>query len=442
MLKKVEAVIASTGAKRVTVALSGGADSMCLLHILIRLREANGPEVRAVHINHMIRGLEADRDENFVKDYCEKYAVPIEIYHINIPEISKRENISLELCGRNERYKLFAKFLNDGIVATAHNLTDCEETFLFNLSRGTGLRGLTGIPEFKAGYVRPLLSFTKAEILEYCEENGVPFVSDSTNLSEEYSRNYLRLKVLPLLRQANPAFDRNFLRAMTLLNDDCDYIDSIVTSLLDERRAEGYFYTAGLSAENPAIRSRFVHSAVSELSCGDAEYVHINYITEHLDEGCTVTLPKGDIIEVQNGKLYKRQHSCIDIYPTNPINAEFFSENLFGEYKIKLSVTADRPTFPLPHGVYALDCDKIQSLTIRKRQSGDQIRVAGRNGTKTVRKLMNELKIPASHREIYPVLATDDGVVLLHGAGPEEKYKITSDTKKFLMIEFTEVHNV
>jgi tRNA(Ile)-lysidine synthase len=148
MITKVKKTIAAYNMldrNKVIVALSGGADSMCLLDVLIKLKDELDIQVSAVHINHQIRGEEAYRDENFVRAYCKENNIPLQVFQIDVPEIAVKNRISLELAGRNERYRIFSEISQDAKVATAHNLNDSEETFLFNLARGTGLSGLCGI---------------------------------------------------------------------------------------------------------------------------------------------------------------------------------------------------------------------------------------------------------------------------------------------------------
>ena len=205
----------------VTVALSGGADSMSLLYALLNLREKLGITVNAAHLNHMIRGEEAERDTCFVKEQCEKLGVKLYCEYADIPAIAEREGISLELAARNTRYE-FLKRVSSGLVATAHTASDNLETLLYNLARGSGLDGLCGIPPKRGIFIRPLITCTRDTVENYCSENNIPFVTDSTNLADDYTRNKLRHKVVPVLKEINPAVEMNALRTSSILRQDAE----------------------------------------------------------------------------------------------------------------------------------------------------------------------------------------------------------------------------
>ena len=192
----------------VAVGVSGGADSMCLLHILSKLKEEYSIILKAVHINHGIRGDEAMRDENAVRAYCEKAGIELLVFHKDIPYLAKKMGLGEEECGRQVRYECFSEAHCDA-VATAHSLSDSIETLIFNLSRGTGTKGLCGIPPVRDGnIIRPLIDCTREEIENYCKENGVPYVTDSTNLTDDYKRNYIRHKIVPALSEVNEGYSQ------------------------------------------------------------------------------------------------------------------------------------------------------------------------------------------------------------------------------------------
>jgi tRNA(Ile)-lysidine synthase len=188
----------------VVVGFSGGADSVCLLHVLFSLSQRLGFTVKAAHVNHGIRGDEAKRDEVFSNDFCSRYGIMSHLHTFNCVDEANQSGESLEECGRRVRYNYFNSLVGEhGKIATAHNANDNAETVLFNLARGTALKGACGIPCVRDNIIRPLIYCTRREIELYCEENKLEYITDSTNLSDDYSRNKIRHKILPVLTEIN-----------------------------------------------------------------------------------------------------------------------------------------------------------------------------------------------------------------------------------------------
>ena len=196
-----------TQGDRIAVGVSGGADSVALLRFLAVLREEYRWELIVCHIHHGLRGAEADRDEQFVRELAGQLGLPYTVRHIDAAALALENHLSVEEAGRNARYAFFAETAGEGgRIATAHTLDDTIETVLMNLIRGTGLHGLCGIPRTRGNIVRPLLDVTRAEVEEYLALLGQPYCTDSTNLSDDYTRNRVRHDILPRLRELNPNF--------------------------------------------------------------------------------------------------------------------------------------------------------------------------------------------------------------------------------------------
>ena len=234
MMKKVEKFITDNEIFKhgdsVVLGVSGGADSTCLLYVLNDLKEKLDLKLLVVHVNHGIRGEEADRDAMHVKKMCEKLNVPFRLKEVNVPSISKETGKSEEEAGRDARYAAFfeiAKEVNADKIAVAHNLNDNSETILFNLFRGTGIKGLMGIPVKREKIVRPLLGCTRKEIEEYLKTKGIEYQNDSTNSDTEYSRNKLRLDVIPYIKKnINEKVEYNIVNAANNLSEIYEYINS------------------------------------------------------------------------------------------------------------------------------------------------------------------------------------------------------------------------
>ena len=273
----------------VAVALSGGADSVSLLHMLCSVKEKYNLTLYAIHINHMIRGEEAERDEEFCREFCKKLSVKLFVKKINVPSIAEKEKISTELCGRNVRYKEFdelSKKLNCKI-ATAHTLSDNAETLMINLVRGTSLNGLCAIPERRDYIIRPLILCDRAYIENYCHENSLDYVTDSTNLTDDYTRNKIRHNVITELKKINPSFEASLKR----LCDDAKllsvYLDKQTDkAVADSRLAFGYS-AKKICEQDKIIRQNVIKKICVENGADIPEHIHIELIDNALfKSGC------------------------------------------------------------------------------------------------------------------------------------------------------------
>ena len=215
----------------VTVALSGGADSVSLLYALLAVSDELGITVNAAHLNHSIRGEEAERDQQFVTNLCKKLKVELFCEKRDVPAFAKENGLSLELAARKVRYE-FLEGVAQGKVATAHTASDNLETMIFNLARGTSLKGLSGIPVKRGIYIRPLILCTRQNVEDYCKENEISFVTDSTNLSDDYSRNKIRHNVIPVLKEINCAAEESALRTSFGIAEDISYLESASQEIL------------------------------------------------------------------------------------------------------------------------------------------------------------------------------------------------------------------
>ena len=221
------------------VGVSGGADSICLLTVLAGLREKMELKLYAVHVNHMIRGTEADADESYVAEYCKKLGIPCDCYHIDVPQLAKEQKLAEEEAGRNARYEAFARAadkygITDYKVAVAHNKNDVAETVLLNMVRGTGIAGMAGIPVKRDRIVRPLLSCTRQEIEAYLEQQEIQYCTDSTNLENDYARNKIRNRVIPALNEINTQAAAHISQAAAYAAMYDTYVTKQVGYFLDE----------------------------------------------------------------------------------------------------------------------------------------------------------------------------------------------------------------
>ena len=231
------------GCKSVTAAVSGGADSVALLHSLKMLQNELDIELSACHVNHNLRGEESDGDEAYVRSLCKELDVPLKVFSVDVSG-SVEKHQSTEERARELRYGAFAEISHElgSKVATAHNACDNTETVLLNLLRGTGLKGLCGIPTVRDYLIRPLILCTRDEIEEYCRDNGLKYVTDSTNASTAYTRNKIRLEIMPKLLEINPSLHEGVGRMTFALSEDSRFLEDMAKNALEEARTgEGVY---------------------------------------------------------------------------------------------------------------------------------------------------------------------------------------------------------
>lgn len=426
------------GADTIIAAVSGGADSMAMLNILCSLRQEFGFELIVAHVNHGIRKYEADRDENFVINFCHEKKLRLETLRVNIPQISKSSGEGIEECARRIRYEFFSSIAENALIATAHTLSDRIETMLFNLARGTGLEGLCSIKPVRDNIIRPLIDCTTEEVKTYCEKYNIPFVFDSSNSDEKYSRNYLRKSVIPLFGRINQNYQLSFLRCFDNLTEDNDFLNIMAEQLVAECKKGSCYSAAVLASSSPAIRKRAVKNIlISKLGSAPLSE-HINALDDLLFTGGSITLPGDTRATVKNEKLIINNR----VLKVPPFSVKFdIGELLCGSKKVTVTV-ADRTEFKNQQIIhnklldYSLDYDKLNgNVVFRNRRGGDRIRISKRNCTKTLKKLFNEDSVPEEIRDDLLVLADDSGVAWLEGYGSDRRCEISESTKNILIIK-------
>ena len=408
---------------------------MCLLHLLYSNKDELQIDVCAVHINHCIRGMEADDEEQYVRAYCEQNSIPLTVKRIDIPALSIENKESTELCARKARYDCFDSMQADKI-ATAHTGSDCIETSLMNLSRGSSLHGLCSIPPVRGNIIRPLIFFTREETERYCKENSIVFVVDSSNLTDEYTRNKFRHKIVGALKNISPAFENNALRCIDLLRDDDDFFAQTSQNEFEKcfNRENRTLCCESLNKLHIAIKSRVVALYFSEVSSADYEMRHIRMICDNTDKDFSVTLPTGVVV------CCDKRNVCVQ--SPDKKKAEEFSfvidkckKNHIEIFNTKFDIY---PSDSVPEDACAavLDFDEIgENLCLRSRKSSDEIFLKKRRCTKTLKKLFSEMKIAVDEREKIPVLAQGSTVIWIGIENIQTPYFATPKTKKYLIIK-------
>ncbi len=384
--------------------------------------------VYAAHINHGIRGEEAVRDENYVRQWCEQNGVELFVLHADVKAQAAERGETVEEAGRRVSYGFFEQKAEKlgAAIATAHTLSDSIETQILNLARGTGLRGLCGIPPVRDNIIRPLIRCLRSETEEYCQYYGIEYVNDSTNFSHDYTRNRIRLDIVPKLYEINSAFDRAEARLFTFLDED----ESCLEAQANERLAEalvspGVYSLSKLTEDCPAaLLRRCAANAASQFTGIAQEARHIKTIEDIASNGFGKAEIKGGcFVSAKNRMLIftrqtEKMYENIGFY--FPFKAGIYKNRIF-ELKISHQFQINQKNFKNFNKQYfkdAIDCDKISdNAMIRARIQGDKFSPAGRNVTKTLKKLFNEAKISIAERSICTGRGRSEGVFWVGGFG-------------------------
>ena len=416
----------------VLAAVSGGADSMCLLHILRSLESELGIRVSAAHFEHGIRGEESMRDCEFVRNYCCRESIPFICEHGDVPAYASEHGIGTEEAARILRYEFLERArssLGCDVIATAHNMDDNAETVLFNLARGAGTAGLAGIPVVRGNIVRPILCLTRNEIEDYVRENEVPYVVDSSNLTDDYSRNRIRHKVLPEIKSVSDSSVEAIFRASQLLREDDECLNSLADEFISSEcivgtDGEKSVLSSGLQALPKAVSSRVVRKLFGRsLSLEQTEAIlRIAETTEI----ASVSLPGGSV-SAEQGRLFFNRDLLLnppgfrkEIVPGKSV---FIPE--IGTTVLCEEVTYNTEIRKEVHGLLntlCLNCGEISGkLYCTSRTPGDSMRVYRRGCTKTLKSLFMEAKMTQSERDSTPVFRDDSGVLAAAGLAISER---------------------
>ena len=423
------------------VGFSGGADSTVLAHYLSE--HVAKERILLAHLNHMLRGAEAERDEASVRAFAQSRGLRLAVSRVDVYALAKQEGRGVEACGRKARYDFFASLAageHDRIL-TAHHADDLAETMLLNLTRGAGLEGLCGIPKERGKVLRPLLNVTRAEIEQYCKEHALSFVEDSTNASSEYARNLIRLEVMPLLRRLNPQVTKSLLQTANLLSEDRDLLRSQADGLLEKARRP-YGLAVDVLLDAPlSLRTRALKRFLEESGCGDLEKKHLDAALLCLAQGGAVQLPNGVTVRRGQGVLSAVRRTE---QPTFCCLLSMGRTCLPGGKTVVLErkAAAEIRDGKKINNLYfkkAIDCAIMTgSLTARTRREGDRFAPVGRGCTKPLKQVFQECGIPQDLRNGMVLLELDGQIVFCEGVGPAQGFQVTEQTKEALLVTIEE----
>ena len=412
----------------VLVGLSGGKDSVMLLLFLLEYRKRNFDfPILAVHVNHMIRGEEAERDEEFSRRFAECLGVEFISVRVDVPRLAKERGVGLEEAARDARYQKFKDIIssrNDvSSIAVAHNSTDNLETVVFNMLRGSSSVGISGIPPVRERIIRPLIFSEKQDILTALEESGIPFVTDSTNFSSDYTRNYIRNEILPSFKKINEHPERSVERLTVSLRLDEDFLRNVALSALTDASDGSGLLADKLRELHPAILSRALGYFAKEHGA-KLENIHYSKISELLCRGGSFAFDipagytfasDGKICRIVTTQLFREEHGE---KPHFHIPLKMGENEIFdGRAAILLSFDKNEV---FSSNVYKISIQQAirfdimnEQLYVRARADGDSF-VAG-GITRKLKKLFNDKKIPPHLRDKYPVISDSFGIIWVPG---------------------------
>lgn len=437
----------------VIVGVSGGADSICLLWILKELQYQL--KIVAVHVHHGIRGIEADEDEAYVQNLCKQWNVSFHSVHANVPLIAKELSMTVEEAGRKVRYDAFSKvaeqYTNHVKIAVAHHMDDNTETILMNLFRGSGLRGISGIEPVRDNIIRPLLCVRRSEIEQTLIEQKIAWRTDATNLEPDYTRNKIRLQIIPAILEAFPQAEEHILQTAQIVSETDEFLNKLAYQFIDKYATLEYneivwdkeaFIKEDIVLQKIIVRQALVKSGVG---LKDITSKHIQDICSLANKsvGKTIQLPYG-----WQGKTgYKticitslRKHS--ETYHGNVPNPNFqmdisiFPYPYVEQRQQMEEMGKNKKNVKFPENQYTkwFDYDTIKDeVVLRTRNTGDRIQV-NPMGSKKLKDYMIDAKIPKELRDTIPVVASGNQILWVVGYRISEAFKVTAQTKTIMQI--------
>lgn len=424
----------------VLCAVSGGADSMCLLNWLVELSAKYGCTVAAAHFNHGLRGAQADRDEQFVRDFCAKKNIPCYCGRGDVAAVAAEYGWSVEEAGRNLRYRFLqetAKEIGALRIATAHHMSDDAETVLLNLIRGSGLTGLCGIAPVRDIFIRPLLDTPLSEIAEYLIARGIPWVHDESNDSIQYTRNRIRREVLPLLREMNPKMDETLHQMATLLRREDAYLRKVAQrTCADMKRGAGCVSLRRdeLTDLPPAMQARVVRHMLDELGASkkDISARHVQAVLDlaaHSGPKAQLSLPRG-IVAHNAGEWFEL---CIEemgewtgatLYPVGEV--------ALGTWSVRCFVIKE-PVPPKRNRIILKNDAICAPVRVDHWHSTERMALPGKEGTRSLKRLFSDAGFGVKERQNAPVVYVAGVVAAVPGIGVARGFEAEEQDWKYVL---------
>jgi len=434
----------------VLVAVSGGPDSVALLHVLKRLQPVLDLDLIVFHLNHKLRGLEADADARFVGEFAAGMGLKVMPVECDVRLLMERERLSLEEAAREARYREMERLaaeLDIDKIALGHHADDQAETFLMRLLRGTGLEGLGSIKPVRDGYVRPLIDETKSEILQYVEEHALEYRVDASNRDESILRNRVRHKLMPLLSEYNPSFQETILNTIEIVREDQSFIEEIVAGIFSRhaQREPGLIRLPIVEITNQplAIERRLVRLAIRSVK-GDLrgiEFKHVEGIISGLRHGSgrmEIDLPGQITARVEYEQLIIGERKLFEALQFESIELKVPGVTRIDALAVEINAELSEPAglvFGRNGDVAHLDAAVAGSgLKLRVRRPGDSFRPFGMTGEKKLQDLFVDKKISKRERNRVPIIESDGKIAWVAGFRIDDSFRVTERTKEVLVL--------
>lgn len=406
----------------VYIAFSGGPDSVFLAHMLMELKNVE-IKVGLVYVNHSLRGSESDEEEEFVTKFALKHSLPLIKEKVDVRKYAEEHKKGIEESARELRYNIFDKVKCDK-VALAHNMDDNIETFLFRLIRGSSLKGLRSIPQKRGRYFRPILQFEKKEILAFLDSGGIEYFQDSSNFKEEYTRNKIRLGIVPKLEGINP----NVRRSISAL------IEEINSLAFKEIGHEKRLELDNVIGKGDREVENIIHDYISQYTTSSRSKV--DQVKKILSRGGSATIDLG------GGYIAKKGYSCIDIFKkkkNRKIEEKILEIGKRTEVLDKYIEIKKVESFftTTDKNLFLLDMDKLldKNLSVRGRRDGDRFSPLGMSGSKKLNRYLMDIKLSSCQRDQIPLICCNDEIVWVVGYRGSEQFKATKDSKNICLIQ-------
>jgi len=432
---------------RVLIGLSGGPDSVCILHALNNLKDEYKLALYAIYIDHGLRPDEIPSEIEFCKKLCENLGVPFFTKSVDVKSYAKEYGLNKQEAARELRYKMFediALEIGSNRIALAHNADDQAETFFMRILRGSGQKGLSGIPPVRGKIVRPLIEIERKNIEEFLDSISQSFIVDSSNLKKDYFRNWLRLAVMPEFKRQNPELIRTISRTSEIIREEDNYLELIVTKTLmklipkkTDRTIE--LFLVPLETMDRAILRRVLRRAMDAVKgLRGIGFVHIEDIIELVKRGNS-----GDRIYLPKGIKVIKGYATLILTSEQPSQLGTYSLNVPEELVLKESGILIKSSFADGAEISCdgksrviIDVERIKlPLVVRARKSGDLFYPFGFGKRKKLQDFFVDEKIPRDERDSVPIVLTGNDVVWIVGYRADERFKVTDDTKKIVILE-------
>ena len=438
----------------IVIGVSGGHDSMTLLYVLESLKDELKFNIYVAHINHGVRGSESDGDEDYVKSICKKLNIPFYSHKTNMDEYAKKHKLTSEEAGREIRYYFFRKILKElggGKIAVAHNKNDQAETLIMRFIRGTGIDGLRGM-EYKNGdIIRPLLDIDRSYIEKYCDDNGITPRIDKTNFQPIYGRNKVRLELIPYIQKTfNKGIIDTLYRTSTIMKNDSDFLQEYTENkyskmLEKESESKIYLNIEKFYSLHQSIKTRVVRYAIERLngSIKGLEEKHIKDILNLVSSKVTgkkINITNNIVVKISYNNLIIEKSEKVEDIRYNyklDVNSTINILELGSSIKSKMTSVSSIKIDENNDFIKYFDYDKVKNnLYIRNRIDGDRFRPIGMKGSKKLKDFFIDEKVPRDYRNTIPLVVDDEDILWIVGLRISENYKITSNTKNILVLEY------